>query len=256
MFTLYCDDSGTHAQSDIAVAACYISTTEQWTEFSRNWNEVNARENFDVFHMADFVARKAQFAAPEWSDQAKRDRTLRALINVIKTRVRIGFSAVVVKSAYDDVIVGGKLREKFGDSHYAFAVRLCTALVDSWRKKYRYNAPVEYVFDRLSKGRGDINAIFEKLLLGGEVALRQYGVYESCWSFQDKSQILQLQAADIWAWENYRYMRNCVIPTGTRGKPRNSYLALRDSPVQVRYHVRETLEELARQVDRPLAVFQ
>jgi hypothetical protein len=248
MFTLYCDDSGTHSESDIAVAACYISTVEQWTEFNRNWNEVNARENFGVFHMADFVAKKEQFASLEWNDQTKRDRTLPALINIIKTRARIGFSVVIVKSAYDDVIVGGKLREKCGDNHYAFAVRICTAMVDRWRKRHHYEAPVEYVFDRLSKGKGDINALFDKLLLGGDIALKQYGVYKGCWSFQDKAQVLPLQAADIWAWENYRYMRDCVMPA-VKSIPRKSYLELRNSPAQVKYHVKESLEELVKQAD-------
>jgi len=250
MLTLYCDDSGTHAQSDIAVAACYISTAEQWAEFNRNWDEANARGNFGVFHMADFVARQQQFAAPAWTNQAKRDRTIQALINIIKTRARVGFSVVVVKSAYDEVIVNGKLREKLGENHYAFVVRICTALVDRWRQRHGYRGPVQYVFDRLSKGKGDINALFEKLLMGGEIALRQYGVYEGCWSFQDKSQVLPLQAADIWAWENCRYMSECVIPAKTPGvvakKPRQSYLALRGSPVEVKYHIKESLEELVR----------
>jgi hypothetical protein len=245
MFTLYCDDSGTHSQSDIAVAACYISSVEQWAEFKRNWDEVNAREHFGVFHMADFVGRQQQFSTPEWNEQSKRDRTMKALVNIIKTRTRIGFSGVVVKSAYDEVIIGGELREKYGDNHYAFVVRLCTTLVDRWRQKYGYIAPVQYVFDRLSKGKGEINALFEKLLLGETDAARRYGVSKDCWSFQDKSQVIQLQAADIWAWENYRYMRDCVLPVIKRS-PRLSYLELRNSPVQVRYHHRESLKELVR----------
>ena len=144
MFTLYCDDSGTHPKSDVAVSACCISTVEQWTEFKRNWDEANQRENFGVFHMADFVAKQAQFSSPEWNDQAKRDRTIQALINLIKTRSQMGFSAVVVKSAYDEVIVGGQLREKFGDNHYAFAVRLCTAMINRWREKYKYGEPMRH----------------------------------------------------------------------------------------------------------------
>ena len=99
MFTLYCDDSGTHPKSDVAVAACYVSTVDQWTEFTRNWDEANRRENFGVFHMADFVARQDQFAAPEWSDRKRRDRTIQALINIIKTRAQMAFAAVVAKSA-------------------------------------------------------------------------------------------------------------------------------------------------------------
>jgi hypothetical protein len=214
MFTLYCDDSGTHAQSDVAVAACYLSTADQWTEFKRNWDEAEAREHFGVFHMADFVAKKGHFGSPEWQDQGKRDRTVQRLINVIKTRVRIGFSVAVMKSAYDDVIVNGNLRHKFGDNHYAFCVRVCTALVDKWRHKYGYKEPVQYVFDRLSKGKGDIDAIFNVLLKGGEDADRRYGVFKDCWSFQDKAEEVQLQAADIWAWENYRHLKECIAPVG------------------------------------------
>ena len=252
MFTLYCDDSGTHPKSDVAVAGCYISTLEQWTEFKRNWDEANAREHFGVFHMADFVAKKKPFDTPEWNDQPKRDRTIRALINIIKTRARIGFSAVVVKSVYDEIIVNGKLKDKFGDNHYAFAVRLCTAMVNRWREKHGYAEPVQYVFDRLSKGKGDINALFEKLVTGGQNAMNRYGVFKDCWSFQDKAEVVQLQAADIWAWENYRYMVNCFMPKRVQGlelsAPRLSYLALRSSPCMVKYHVKESLQELARQV--------
>ena len=253
MFTLYFDDSGTHPQSDIAVAACYVSTVEQWTCFKKNWEEASARHQFGIFHMADFVSKNKQFSKPEWNDQSKRDRTICALINLIKTRAQIGFSAAVNKSAFDEVIVGSKLKEKYGDNHYAFVVRICTSLVDRWRQKHRYEAPIEYVFDQQSEGKGDINNLFEKLLLGEKDATRRYGVYKGCWSFQDKAQVVQLQAADIWAWENYRYMRDCVLTDGVKKTPRRSYLALRESPTEVRYHIRRSLDELASRVSDFLA---
>lgn len=86
-----------------------MSTVEQWAHSERNWGDADRREHFGVFHMADFVAKQKQFSAPEWTDQQKRDRTIRALVNIVKTRARIGFAAVVVKSAYDEVIVNGGL---------------------------------------------------------------------------------------------------------------------------------------------------
>jgi hypothetical protein len=82
MFTLYFDDSGTHAKSEVAVAGCYIATVEQWSEFKRNWQEANVREHFGTF-----------------------------------------------------------------------AVRLCTAMVDRWRKRNKHTGPIQYVFDRMSKGK-------------------------------------------------------------------------------------------------------
>lgn len=201
--------------------------------------------------MADFVAKQKQFAAPKWSDQIKRDRTIQALINIMKTRARIGFAAVVAKSAYDDVIVNGALRRKFGDNHYAFCIRVCTAMVNRWREQYHYGQPVQYVFDRLSEGQGEIDAMFGILVSGGDDAMRRYGVYKGCWSFQDKAQVNQLQGADIWAWENYRYAVDCFFPEKNdkpSKQPRRSYLALRDAPCMVKYHIADSLRELVKEV--------
>jgi hypothetical protein len=257
MFILYCDDSGTHPKSDVAVAACYVSTAEQWTECKRNWNEANDREKFGVFHMADFVAKREQFAASEWSDKAKRYRTIRALINLIATRAQIGFAAVVEKSAYDDVVLKSALRHKFQDNHYAFCIRLCTAMVNRWREQYGYGEPVQYVFDRVSQGKGEIDKMFGMFVSGGDDAMGRYGVYKDCWSFEDKAEVSQLQAADIWAWENYWNAVNHFFPKKI-GMPwksqRRSYLALRDAPCLVKYHVRESLKQLVEEGSNDLSL--
>lgn len=58
MFTLYCDDSGTHNESEWAIAASIIAPAGQWEKFREAWQRIAKDENFDVFHMATFVARK------------------------------------------------------------------------------------------------------------------------------------------------------------------------------------------------------
>lgn len=243
MFKLYCDDSGTDADSNIAVAGCCIATVEQWDEFRRNWNAVNQRENFGVFHMADFVAKWGQFSQTEWRNQEKRDRTMRALLGMIKTRATFMISTAVVKSAYDEVVTG-RLRQRMGKNHYTFAVRHCVALVDKWRAQHGYTEPLQYVFDRMGKGRGDIDeTVFKPALLGGDAAIQRYGIVKGGWSFQDKSVVIQLQAADIWAWENLRYAsRTFFAPKDAREPIRQSYRFLRQRiPGEVRYHNRESL---------------
>lgn len=249
MFTLYCDDSGTHAKSDVAIAGCYVSTVEQWREFKRNWEEIDAKEHFGVFHMADFVAKRKQFAFPEWQDDKKRDRTIRALVATINTRVRIGIAAAVVKSAYNE-IVPANMREHLGRNHYTFAVRMCIAFVEQWRKQYGYSEPIQYVFDRLTKGKGDIEEAFSLAASGGEDAVRRYGIHQDGWSFQNKENVTQLQAADIWAYENYRYAVDTFFaPADQRKNMRNSYRILRGHPLTVvRYTSRESLSKLVRRL--------
>ena len=51
-FSLYCDDSGTHDQSEWAIAASIIAPDEQWEKFNEEWQAVANEEGFDVFHMA------------------------------------------------------------------------------------------------------------------------------------------------------------------------------------------------------------
>jgi len=69
------DDSGTDSQSPIVVAACYVAKKTQWDEFVRNWDEARKEEGFDVFHMADFMAKPEYGKNPfcEW-DEAKKKR--------------------------------------------------------------------------------------------------------------------------------------------------------------------------------------
>ena len=189
MFSLYCDDSGTHFQSDIAIAACYVATVDQWKEFNRNWEEANQAEHFGVFHMADFVARKEQFASPEWQDDEKRHRTLCRPINIIVTRARYGFYSVLEKKAYDEEVPQDlKNKRHLGDNHYTFAIWMCLGKVLKWRRKYSHQEPIEFVFDQMSKGKGEINNVFNRFLEEDrEAALMENGIYPGGWAFKSKS---------------------------------------------------------------------
>ena len=120
-------------------------------------------------------------------------------------------------------------------------------IINRWKKTYGYSQPIKYIFDRLSKGKGDINAQFEKAILGGDDAVKRYGVYQGGWSFEDKAVVIQLQAADIWAYENLRYMRDWYLPQNKKPQ-RKSYVMLKKRPVTVRYHNRTSLIEVVRRM--------
>jgi len=121
MFTVYFDDSGTHLESNVAVAACYVGTDDQWACLARDWETAQVSEGFKVFGMADILNGKGEYRS--WSAE-KRDRLIRRLITITRIRARKGFSVAVVKSDYDSEITG-RLRGKAGKFHYSFAVRGC-----------------------------------------------------------------------------------------------------------------------------------
>jgi hypothetical protein len=80
MFTLYCDDSGTHKESPIAIAACLVSTVDKWDQFLKAWCSASMAEQFGVFHRADFEGNYPPFDSIAWKDKAKKERTLNRLI--------------------------------------------------------------------------------------------------------------------------------------------------------------------------------
>jgi hypothetical protein len=56
-----------------------------------------------------------------------------------------------------------------------------------------------------SGGEVDIDDALQIAGSGGSEAIRRYGIYADGWSFHSKATIIQLQAPDIWAYENYWY---------------------------------------------------
>jgi hypothetical protein len=81
-------------------------------------------------------------------------------------------------------------------------------------------------------------------------AVRRYGIYEEGWSFQSKANAIQLQAPDIWAYENYRYAVDRFFPPDEKKKPlRESYRTMRKRvPSVVRYMKKENLIDLVQRI--------
>jgi hypothetical protein len=151
-WSVYFDDSGTHAQSAIAVAACYIAPAPQWRKFIRAWSNVSDRESFRIFHMADFNARQGEFKG--WEED-KRNRVIRKLIGIIRQYTTQGFAVALPKSDYD-AVMPADLKVKMGIHPYSWCVKLCFGQIEKWRKKCSLTAPMQYVFESGTKGTGEL----------------------------------------------------------------------------------------------------
>jgi hypothetical protein len=245
MFSFYCDDSGTHSGSEWAIAASVIAPVQQWDKFCEEWQAIAADEEFSVFHMADFVAKKPPFESSKWLNQEKRDRVMRRLIGTIKCRVTCAFVSAVQKSAYDEVVPADmKAKRSMGKNHYTFAIRMCMGRIIRWRRDFGRMDGLRYVFDRVSKGKGEIDAIFQRHLSEtSSASLGDLGLSHGGWSFEDKAKFMPLQAADIFAWEALHFMRSASAH-GENFKPRRSYLELREIPGLHRYYDGPSLENL------------
>lgn len=216
MFTAYFDDSGTDSNSEIAVAACYVSAKRGWDEFIEEWDKARYLEDFDVFHMADFVALP-EYGREPWCnwDNPKKDRVYARLARIINENKRVGIAVAVPKAEWDQV--PERVHRHYGRQHYTFAVRMCLNRIYRWREASMISFPVRYVFDwemQNSAKRQEITKILELVSRpqNQPVAL-MLGLEPMGYSFEHKQEVKPLQAADILAWQMRSHMRK-VWPLG------------------------------------------
>lgn len=208
-FENYCDDSGTDGNSQIAVAACYVSSKSQWEEFARNWNRVREDEGFDVFHMVEFVAKPKAGHKPfcDWGN-VKKERVYAKLASIINTRTRCGFGVAIPKDPFDRAAPQHFLNN-YAKDHYTYAVHCCLGLLAAWREQYKITPPIRYVFDQGSPEE-QIRAVWKLLASDPHYAAR-YGLAPEGCTFEDKKLFKPLQAADILAWQMRNHMRRVIL---------------------------------------------
>jgi Protein of unknown function (DUF3800) len=195
-FYIYFDDSGSHREASTAVAASWISTVEMWKSFERRWDAICAEENLGDFHMTDFANIHSRFS--QWPEGEK-IRILDRLCDAIDSSVYAGFAYGVIKKDYDELVSPAWKKAHFGEYHYTFALRTCIGRINRWRHLHYRGVPVNYIFDSMGKGKGEIMAAMD-------AAISQRGELEG-YSFQSSSKLRPLKAADIFAWATFQVLQ-------------------------------------------------
>jgi hypothetical protein len=199
IFSVYFDDSGTHPESDIAVAACLVGTCDQWERNEQEWRDAERIFSFEKFGLSDVLGGKDVYR--NWPEH-KRHELIRRMLGLTKLRARHGAVFAVIKRDYDEVM-SERLKDKVGRFHYSFVVRACLQEIMHWRSDFNVLEPLQYVFDRMSQGKGEIDAILEELISDGDGDA--FGLEKGGWSFQNKDVIRPLRGADILATASYRH---------------------------------------------------
>ncbi len=214
MFETYFDDSGTDNNSEIAVAACYVSAKRGWDDFVKAWDNARWEEGFEAFHMADFLAPSEQQRKPwcDWGD-TKKGHVYKRLANIVNENKRIGIAAAVPKKIWDST--PEHIRQCYGREHYTFAVRYCLLRIAEWRKKSLISLPVRYVFDwemEKTPKRIEISKILNTMTEYPSIA-QAIGLEADGYSFEKKKKFKPLQAVDILAWQMRCHMQK-IWPLG------------------------------------------
>lgn len=234
MLQVYFDESGTHSESPIICMAGYISTVEQWTHFSRNWQERIDKEGIDCFHMTDFENRRGPFKG---MSKAKGNLLIESLIKIINVRVRYLFALAFAKADFDDV-VGDKYIRTVG-TEWTFCAMACMAFIRQWADQRAEKDPINFFFEQGARHSKALLAAHTKASKNKEfVSSMNLGTF----TLGNRRNLPPLQAADILAYEAYKYRFNQLkrpeLPM------RKSLEALLDVPHTDYFARKDTLEFL------------
>jgi hypothetical protein len=165
LYTAYVDDSGTHTESEVAIASALVIRTNRIQMLQLEWDALRLNEVFSKFHMSEFSSptpsRKSEF----WGwEKSKHDRVYRRVREIIKEYGLNTISFAVYKKDYDEV-VPQEIRHRSGKHHYTWAVRHLIAGLEKWRDYYHISEPFEFIFDHMQKGddcREEIEEVLDR----------------------------------------------------------------------------------------------
>jgi hypothetical protein len=207
MLTAYFDDSGTSPTDPVVVVAGYLATVEMWARFNRRWSALLSQYEITGLRRADLENLSGEFKG--W-DPSRRTEFIKKAHAIIRQCTYSGFGVAIPKSDFEAVCPESHPYRTYG--LFGWCAFGCVRSINLWCDEKNVTEPIQYVFEAGTTGQGQFDQIMGDLYR--DPAIRKDDRIGG-WSFQGKS-VLPLQAADVVAYEYFKYMRNQFVDKGTR----------------------------------------
>ncbi len=224
MLTAYFDESGTHKQSPAIAISGYIASVEEWERFDGAWTAMLRDERLSMMHWTDLENRKGAFKG--WTKERQLALQNRA-IAIIRETVRCGFSTAVLVNDYYLIAQGSPETAHQGACAFAFADNL--KLVGMWIEANSISEPINYVIEHGGGYGGELQPALHHIPLAELRTQFRVSSLKSI-SYAEKKDVSPLQAADILAYESYKYVINGRVDGAKRLPTREPLNALLLSP--------------------------
>jgi len=180
----------------------YLAPASVWGEFEIKWKRALKEERLPYFHMADCEAREEEFKG---ISKLERARLQRKFIEIITSTQATAIAVGVHLKFYDALADRIKKRGiKYSKAYFTAFVHQ----VDHLASRIAHLPPEEqigFVFDRQNEYQGRAKELYDSLLGHPELPFHsRLGPL----GFADKTKVVPLQAADILAYESFRYLRD------------------------------------------------
>jgi hypothetical protein len=194
----YIDESGTGntRQEPYFALAGFISTSENWANFSTEWQkELDNDPPIKCFKMRQAFAKQGPFKGLNTEDI---DQRVTKFIEIIKSYAMVRVSTTIDKRGYDQFIKGKLDIPSEIDSPYFWCFYQLIYAIIVYQRRHEWNTRIDFIFDEIGKLGPETIRWYPLLKKLATPAAKPY--IGSPPIFRDDEQFLPLQAADLYAW--------------------------------------------------------
>jgi hypothetical protein len=190
------DESGCHAAAKILTVGGWVATLSEWEKFERQWRLALKREGVSEFHFTDFDNNRGEYRG--WSKERK-EGFIKRIFKVLDSRDLKGFSGAIHIPDFKEVTQGSGTQLEEKPSPYLICQQYCIEMISK-----TINQKVYYVFDQqLELDHPAVVNFYQTKNRFPEWGEKMAGI-----SFQSKSDFVELQAADLLAYETAKSTHN------------------------------------------------
>jgi hypothetical protein len=202
MFIAYFDESGHPADCSLLTVAALVAPEKAWAAFEGKWRRILRRYRVTVFHMTDYENRQGEFAG--W-DIDKRIAFISDLAAIIKNTIVYGVAASIPMPFWKDSIGAFLSDERSKRTRQVPYIHLLGSCIEDIEEfvKLPKGETIACVFDQ-----NDFIRHIVGLFYNGLVAVRGWKDVFGSLTFGDRSQVIPLQAADMMAYEAWKYAQH------------------------------------------------
>jgi uncharacterized protein DUF3800 len=199
--TCYCDDSGTHDESKVAVIGAVLMSKPRFMEFYADWEKLLKEFRIEGIHMRDFVRPYGRYCA--MLPEMKR-ALFTSVAKVINQKKEYSVSAAVPQADYVTLMSVPVCRELMGPYAMAFLTLVMINLKASLIRKY--NNRIAYLVDKGIHRHHEQMSAAHTLML--HVEHRRGEKHTGAMAGDTDDNNLALQAADVIAWSYHRQLES------------------------------------------------